>query len=92
VAYFSPEQPSQRGRACFSYLSLNYTTEVWHAFRSWFRTMNPGLPPSELVVAHALRSGISGFFASRAMEPGMKKILKQFRDAAGGSAPGEWVA
>ena len=74
------------------HLSLNYTTEVWHAFRSWLRTMNPGLPPSELVVAHALRSGISGFFASRALEPGMKKILKQFRDAAGGSAPGEWVA
>ena len=37
------------------HLSLNYNAQVWHAFRSWLRTMNPGLPPSELVVAHDLR-------------------------------------
>jgi hypothetical protein len=72
--------------------SLNYTTEVWHAFRSWLRTMNPGLPPSELVVAYALCSGISGFFASRLLEPGMKKILRPFRDTAGALAHGELVA
>ena len=74
------------------HLSLNFTTEVWHAFRSWLRTMNPGLPPSELVVAHALRVGIPGFFASKAMEPGLKKTLTPFRNAVGGSAPGELVA
>ena len=54
--------------------------------------MNPALPPSELVVAHALRTGISGFFASRLLEPGMKKILTPFRDTAGALAPGEWAA
>jgi hypothetical protein len=69
------------------HLSLNYTAEVWHAFRSWLRTMNPGLPPLELVVAHALRSGIPGFFASRLLEPSMKKILSPFRDAAGDLGP-----
>ena len=74
------------------HLSLNYTTEVWHAFRSWLRTMNPGLPPSELVVAHALRSGIPGFFASRLLEPGMKKFLRPFLDTAGALALGERAA
>ena len=74
------------------HLSLNHTTEVWHAFRSWLRTMNPALPPSELVVAHALRSGIPGFFASRLLDPGMKKFLGPFRDTAGALAHGEQVA
>jgi hypothetical protein len=29
------------------HLSLNHTAEVWHCFRSWLRTMNPAMPPSE---------------------------------------------
>lgn len=74
------------------HLSLNHTTAVWYAFRSWLRTMNPGLPPSELVVAHALRSGIPGFFASRLLAPDLKKMLRPFRDAAGASALGELAA
>ena len=36
------------------HLSLNYSADVWFSFRSWLRTMNPALPPSELVVANAL--------------------------------------
>ena len=74
------------------HLSLNHSTEVWRCFRSWIRTMSPLLPPSELVVAHALRSGLSGFIASRALGPQMKKMLKGFRWPAGGPAPGEWAA
>jgi hypothetical protein len=74
------------------HLSLNHTAEVWRCFQSWLRTMNPQLPPSELVVAHALRSGLSGFIASRSLGPQMKKMLKAFRWPAGGPAPGEWVA
>lgn len=74
------------------HLSLNHTTQVWHAFRSWLRTMNPALPPSELVVAHSLRSGIPGFFNSRLLEPRMRKLIRPFRDAAGASAHGELVA
>jgi hypothetical protein len=74
------------------HLSLNHTAEVWRCFQSWLRAMNPQLPPSELVVAHALRSGLSGFIASRYLGPQMKKMLKGFRWPAGGPAPGEWVA
>jgi hypothetical protein len=46
------------------HLAINHTAEVWRSFQSWLRTMNPALPPSELVVASALRSAIPGFFLS----------------------------
>jgi hypothetical protein len=60
------------------HLSLNYTAEVWRCFRSWLRTMNPALPPSELVTANALRSGISGFFSSSELDPNLRKILDRY--------------
>lgn len=60
-------------------LSLNHTAEVWRQFRSWLRTMNPSMPPSELVVAHALRTCMPGFIASCAGDPELKKILEEYR-------------
>jgi hypothetical protein len=57
---------------------MNYTAEVWLCFRSWLRTMNPALPPSELVAANALRAAIPGFFSSSQMDPKLKKILDQY--------------
>ena len=60
------------------HLSMNYTAEVWLSFRSWLRTMNPALPPSELVAANALRAAIPGFFASSLLDPKLKKILDQY--------------
>ena len=61
------------------HLSMNYTAEVWLCFRSWLRTMNPALPPSELVAANALRAAIQGFFSSSQFNPKLKKILDQYR-------------
>jgi len=43
------------------HLALNHMAEVWRLFRSWLRTMNPALPPSELVVACALRATLPEF-------------------------------
>jgi len=61
------------------HLSLNYTAEVWLRFKSWLRTMNPALPPSELVTANALRAAIPEFFSSSLLHPKLKKILDQYR-------------
>jgi hypothetical protein len=61
------------------HLAINHTAQVWRAFRSWLRTMNPTLPPSELVTANALRTAIPGFFSSPGMDPNLKKILDQYR-------------
>ena len=60
------------------HLSLNHTAEVWRNFQSWLRTMSPLLPPSELVVAHALRVGLPGFFPSAGAGPEMEKILAAY--------------
>jgi hypothetical protein len=61
------------------HLAINHTAEVWRAFRSWLRTMNPALPPSELVTANALRAGIPEFISSPGMDPNLKLILDQYR-------------
>ena len=74
------------------HLSLNHTAEVWCAFRSWLRTIRPGLPPSELVVAHALRSSLPGFFREEGLEPEMTKILGPYLDPAWAEDPPEWAA
>lgn len=74
------------------HLSLNHTAEVWKNFRSWLRTMNPLLPPSELVVAHALRSGLPGFFASGASGAEMEKILEVYAMPNPARTPGASAA
>jgi hypothetical protein len=61
------------------HLAINQTAEVWRTFRSWLRTMNPALPPSELVTANALRAAIPGFIASPGLDPNLKLILDQYR-------------
>ena len=43
------------------HLAINHTAQVWHSFRSWLRTMNPAMPPSEFIVASALRSTLPAF-------------------------------
>lgn len=74
------------------HLSLNYSSHVWHLFRSWLRTMKPDLPPSELVTASALRSALPGFFSSPHLDPSLKKILHQYRDSDFYLDTGEWAA
>ena len=46
------------------HLSLNFRREVWQRFRSWMRTMAPSKPPSEAVVAQALKSSLPEFLVS----------------------------
>jgi DDE superfamily endonuclease len=61
------------------HLALNHTELVWHCFRSWLRTMNPAMPPSELIVASALRSNVPGFFAVCTILPQLKKIAHAYQ-------------
>jgi hypothetical protein len=60
------------------HLSMNHSATVWLHFRSWLRTMNPKLPPSELIVAHALRADLPGFIADCAGDANMKKMLDEY--------------
>lgn len=60
------------------HLSINHTAEVWHCFRSWLRTMNPAMPPSELIVANALRSTLPVFLTVPTLAPDLTKILLKY--------------
>ena len=61
------------------HLSINHTAEVWRCFRSWLRTMNPAMPPSELIVANALHSTLPVFFAVPTFAPDLTKIMNKYR-------------
>lgn len=43
------------------YLSVSYPELVWRFFGSWIRTIRPGIPPSEMVTAMALREAFPHF-------------------------------
>ena len=43
------------------YLSSTFPTLVWASFGSWLRTIRPGIPPSEMVAAAALRNTLPHF-------------------------------
>ena len=57
------------------HLAINYRNLVWTKFRSWLRTMNTNMIPSEMVVASALRSSFPEFLLDRTSEPELKKFL-----------------
>jgi len=78
-AYHAYVQLACIAQGILLYLSVNHSALVWDSFRSWLRTMNPLQPPSELVVAHALRSEAPEFLVGPACDPTIKKILDQYR-------------
>src|SRR4051812_18953094 len=54
----------QAGVVCqglLQYLAVAFPQLVWTSFGSWLRTIRPGIPPSELVVATALRQSLPEF-------------------------------
>jgi len=59
------------------YLSVCHREKVWSNFGSWFRTIRPGVAPSEKVVAMALRSGLLEFLQSKKMGPAMEKFMRK---------------
>jgi hypothetical protein len=48
------------------YLAVAFPQRVWASFGSWLRTIRPGIPPSELVVANALRQSLPEFLLNSA--------------------------
>ena len=77
-AYHIYVQLGAIAQGLLQHLAINHTAEVWHCFRSWLRTMNPAMPPSELVVANALRSTLPVFLAVPAFAPDLTKIMLKY--------------
>jgi hypothetical protein len=53
---------------------------VWNSFGSWLRTVRPGIPPSELVVATALRQTLPEFLVNTAKTNIFAKFIGERQD------------
>ncbi|MBI5818483.1 MAG: transposase [Verrucomicrobia bacterium] len=74
AAYHNYVQLGCIAQGLLQYLAITARPTVWKLFHSWLRTMRTELPPSELVVAHALRDSLPEFLA---VGPG-DRILAEF--------------
>jgi hypothetical protein len=73
----------QAGIVCqglLQYLSVAFPTLVWNTFGSWLRTIRPGIPPSELVVAHALRQSLTEFLLNADEGDFLAKFIVERQD------------
>jgi hypothetical protein len=62
------------------YLAANVPTLVWTSFGSWLRTIRPGIAPSELVVATALRHSLPEFLLNTARHNIFAKFIVDRQD------------
>ena len=73
----------QAGVLCqglLQYLAVAFPALVWNAFGSWLRTIRPGVPPSELVVANALRQSLPEFLLNAVQDDSLAKFIVQRQD------------
>ena len=73
----------QAGVVCqglLHYLAVVFPSLVWSSFGSWLRTIRPGIPPSELVVANALRQCLPEFLLNTAKTNFLAKFITDRQD------------
>lgn len=73
----------QAGVVCqglLQYLAVTFPGLVWNSFGSWLRTIRPGIPPSEFVVANALRQGLPEFLLNNAESNNIAKFIVERQD------------
>jgi hypothetical protein len=73
----------QAGVVCqglLQYLAVAFPQVVWNCFGSWLRTIRPGIPPSELVVANALRQSLPEFLLTTAQSNSLAKFIVERQD------------
>jgi hypothetical protein len=80
-AYHRHIQIGLIAQGILQYLAVSCPHLVWASFGSWLRTIRPGIPPSELVTAAALRNSLPDFLAERHTAPLFKKFLQERIDA-----------
>jgi hypothetical protein len=82
MAYHRYIQIGLIAQGLLQYLSVQFPTLVWQNFGSWLRTIRPGIPPSEFVVAQALRASLPEFLASKNSAASFTKFLLERTDAS----------
>ena len=76
----SSSRPASSARDCFSILPLPIPGSFWNSFGSWLRTIRPGIPPSELVVAITLRQSLPDFLLNAPKSSIFTKFVTERQD------------
>jgi hypothetical protein len=79
-AYHAFIQAGVVAQGLLQYLAVVAPKLVWDSFGSWLRTIRPGIPPSELVVANALRQTLPDFLLGPAKTDSLTKFITDRQD------------
>ncbi len=74
-AYHRYIQVGLIAQGLLQYLSATFPLLVWKNFGSWLRTIRPGIPPSEMVTAQALRNCFPEFLTSTTESVPLTKFI-----------------
>jgi len=77
LAYHRYVQLACVAQGLLQHLALNLRTTTWRLFGSWLRTMKTAEPPSEAVVAQALRNTLPEFLPTAGGHHELKKFIFQ---------------
>ena len=79
-AYHAFIQAGVVAQGLLQYLAVAAPKLVWDSFGSWLRTIRPGIPPSEFVVAKALRQTLPEFLMGPAKSDSLTKFIAERQD------------
>ena len=79
-AYHTFMQAGVVAQGLLQYLAVAAPKLVWESFGSWLRTIRPGIPPSELVVANALRQTLPEFLMGTSKSNSLTKFIVDRQD------------
>jgi hypothetical protein len=79
-AYHAFIQAGVVAQGLLQYLAVAAPQLVWDSFGSWLRTIRPGIPPSEFVVAKALRQALPEFLIAPAKNDSLMKFIADRQD------------
>ena len=76
-AYHRYIQLSIIAHGLMQYLACTKPSVIWKKFGSWIRIIRPGIPPSEYVVATALKNNLPEFLTDCSLDGNLKKFLAE---------------
>jgi DDE superfamily endonuclease len=79
-AYHAFIQAGIVAQGLLQYLAVVAPQHVWNSFGSWLRTIRPGIPPSEFVVANALRQTFPEFLMGPSKSGALTKFIAERQD------------
>jgi DDE superfamily endonuclease len=79
-AYHVFVQAGVIAQGLLQYLAVVSPKLVWDSFGSWLRTIRPGIPPSEFVVANALRQTLPEFLMGSSESDSLAKFIANRQD------------